>query len=48
MYKFYSGATARDSALKESHDHDERLYNESDLLSAKNLPYQFEQRHKTR
>ena len=46
MYNFYSGGTTSDSesasALEESHNADEqRLYDESDLLSAKVLPYQF-------
>ena len=47
MYNSYSGGTTSDSesasALEESHNADEqRLYDESDLLSAKVLPYQFE------
>ena len=41
MYKFYVGATASDSAsaFEERHDHDKRLYDESDFLSAKVLLY---------
>ena len=46
MYNSYSRGTTSDfesaSALEESHNADERLYDESDLLSAKVLPYQFE------
>ena len=42
MYKFYFGATASDSdsVLEEGRNHDERRYPESDLFSAKILPYQ--------